>query len=160
VKKDTFRNKRTDAIMAIVRTGDILNRYLQIELAKHGSSLGRFAIMNALFVHGGKMTPTAISKWVFRSKHSVTDMLHVLEDIGVIRRDPNRKDGRSVNISVTKKGLEKTEKMIPIAEQISEQALSFFNEEQLEALLSLLRQLRKHLLKRLSEAPSRQVDAR
>ena len=68
------------------------------------------------------MTPTAISKWVFRAKHSITNMLKALEDSGVIRRVPNRNDGRSVNIVVTSKGLKGRPKMLSAAEQISDEA--------------------------------------
>ena len=78
MKKNQVGDKENKLVMVIVRSADILNRYLQIELAKFNSSPTRFAIMNALLVHGGSMTPTAISKWMFRAKHSVTGILKVL----------------------------------------------------------------------------------
>jgi DNA-binding MarR family transcriptional regulator len=139
-------------VMSIARTADVLNRYLEIELAKHGSSPIRFGVMNALFVHGGTMTPTAISKWTFREKHTISAMLHVLERIGLIRREPNTNDGRSVNIVVTEKGWNSTEKMIPVSEEISYKVLSCFDDEQIETLVNLLKHLRKHLFKQINEA--------
>jgi DNA-binding MarR family transcriptional regulator len=138
--------------MSIARTGDILNRYLEIELAKHGSSPIRFAVMNALFVHGGVMVPTAIGKWTFRAKHTVSSMLSALEAIGLLQRKPNQSDGRSVNVMITEKGWEATKRMIPLAEDVSQRALSCLDEEQIDTLMSLLRFLRKHLLKQISHS--------
>ena len=146
-RKPDIRGTKT--VMSIVRTADVLNRYLELELAKHGSSPIRFGVMNALLVHGGSMTPTAISKWTFRAKHTTSSMLHVLEDIGYIRREPNVNDSRSVNIVATEKGRDATEKMILISQEINHKVLSCFDDEQIETLMNLLRQLRKHLFKLL-----------
>lgn len=150
MKEHESNVRRTRVVMSIVRTADVLSRYLEIELAKHGSSPIRFGVMSALFVHGGSMTPTAISKWTFRAKHSVSSMLHVLEGIGLIRREPNMNDGRSVNIMITEKGWDATEGMIPFAEEVSEGALSCFDDKQIETLMNLLRHFRKHLFKQIN----------
>ena len=148
-KIDLSKNVGTKIVMSIIRTGDVLNRYLEIELAKHGSSPIRFGVMNALIVHNGKMTPTAISKWTFRAKHTITSMLRVLEGIGFIKREPSEEDQRSVDIVITKKGWIATKKMIPLAEQMSKGALSCFDDEQLEILMPLLKDFRKHLLQQI-----------
>jgi DNA-binding MarR family transcriptional regulator len=147
-RKPHIRGIKT--VMSIVRTGDVLNRYLELELAKHGSSPIRFGVMNALFVHGGTMTPTAISKWTFRAKHTISSMLHVLETIGYIQRESKVNDGRSVNIVIAEQGWRATEKMIPISEEINRKILSCLDDDQIETLMSLLRQLRKHLLKQIN----------
>lgn len=150
MEESRSNTRGTRVVMSIVRTADVLNRYLEIELAKQGSSPIRFGVMNALFVHGGTMTPTAISKWMFRAKQSVTAMLYILEGIGFIQREPSEDDGRSVNIVVTEEGWKATGSMIPIAEELSQRALSCLDEEQIETLVNLLRQLRKHLFKQIS----------
>ena len=142
--------KSTTAIMSITRTGDIVNRFLDIGLRKWGSSPPRFGVMNALVVHGGTMNPSDISKWVLRAKHSVTSMLKVLEKIGYVERKPNERDGRSVNISVTQKGWSATDKMIPIAEDISKEILSCLDENEIDSLLDILKKIRRHLLIELS----------
>lgn len=151
MKKEDLHGKgdKTKIVMSMMRTADILNRYLEIELAKHGSNPTRFATMNALFVHGGTMTPTAISKWLFRTKHSITSMLDRLDKIGLIRRERSARDGRSVNVSITDKGWKSTKKMIQVANRISEGSLSCFNQDELEILMALLKRLRKHVLKTL-----------
>ena len=142
-------------VMSMIRTADILNRYLETELAKLGSNPTRFATMNALFVHGGAMTPTAISKWLFRTKHSITSMLDRLTTIGLVRRERSRKDARSLNIVITDQGWKATKEMIRAAGRISEKSLSCLEEEELETLMTLLRKLRKHLLLILANKETR-----
>jgi DNA-binding MarR family transcriptional regulator len=153
MKEKAFIQKsgKASSVMSIVRSADILNRYLQIELAKHGSNPIRFGLMNALFVHGGEMTPTAISKWLFRSKHSITGMLDALEKLGLIRREANHNDRRSVKILVTDTGWKSTRRMSRAAEEIGRRAVSCFTDEELETLMNLLRKFRKHLLNTLNE---------
>jgi len=142
--------KKTKAVMSIVRTHDVMNRFLEIELGKYGSNPPRFAVMNALLLHDGKMTPTEISKWIFRAKHTVTSMLKALENIGYIKRAGNENDRRSVDIVVTKKGWKATDNMLQNAEEISKKVLSSLDEKEIDALLDILKKIRKHLLIQLS----------
>ena len=115
--------------MSIARTGDILNRYLELELAKIGLNRIRFGAMNALVANNGSMTPSAISKWIFRTKYSVTSMIRVLQDMGYVKRKPKKNDHRFADIVVTEKGWKATDMLIPIAEEMSQQILSCLDEE-------------------------------
>lgn len=148
------RNKLTKAVMSIIRTADIINRVLEFELGKYGSSPARFSVMNALFVHDGIMTPSNISKWTFRAKHSITSMLKVLENIGYVKREINVNDHRSVNIFVTEKGKTATNVMIQNAEEISRRIISCLDKKQIEILTGMLKQIRREMLKRLNSSMS------
>lgn len=142
--------KKTTAIVSIIRTSDIVNRFLDIELRKWGSSPPRFSVMNALVAHGGTMHPSDISKWIFRAKHSVTSMLKALERIGYVERNPNEMDGRSVNISITQKGWNATDTMVSITEDMSKKIMSCLDENETDSLLEILKKIRRHLLIELS----------
>jgi len=142
-------NKITKAIMSLIRTADVINRYLEIELGNYGSSPARFSVMNALIVHGGKMSPSNISKWLFRAKHTITSMLGVLEDIGYVKREPNGDDRRSVNIIVTKKGWRATDTMIRNTEEMGQNILSCLDDKEVENLIDSLKQIRRHLFSEL-----------
>jgi len=146
--------KKATAVMSMVRTQDIMNRFLEIELGKYGSNPPRFAVMNALIVHGGTMRPSEISKCIFRAKHTVTSMLKALENIGYVKRIANENDRRSVKIVVTEKGWKSTDMMMPIAQEISQQILSCLDEEQIETLMITLRQIRRHLLTKMTSSGS------
>jgi len=131
-------------LFSILRTADALNRYLRIELQKHGVTSIQFAITNALYVHDGRMTPTEISKWVFRSKHTITSDLYTLEKGGYIRREAGE-NRRSVHIVMTQKGRDKTSEILPYAQEMSRKALSCFDKDEKNTLMILQKQFRKHL---------------
>ena len=149
----------TIIVMSLIRTSDIVSRYLELEMRKSSSSaIGnpiQFAVVNALCQRSGRKTPTAISKWMFRATHTITSMLDTLERKQLVQREADRKDRRSVNIIVTDAGKENDRKMIPIVEEISQEALSCLEDEQIEALNDILRQIRKHLLKQIDNASAR-----
>jgi MarR family 2-MHQ and catechol resistance regulon transcriptional repressor len=150
MKKDLPANRETREMLSIVRTFEVLNRYLEIELTKHGSSPARFAIMNAIVAHGGSMNPTAISKWLFRAKHSMTPMIKHLENIGFVNKKPSDKDRRSFDVVVTQKGWDATRRMTGIADEISHDALSCLTSEEKATLITLLKRLRKHLYEKMN----------
>ena len=148
----SIRGDRTplSILFSLIRTWQIINRYLELELRKQESSPIRFAIMNALYRHGGQMTPTEISEWVFRSKNSITSAINTLEREGFVRREPSKSDRRSVTVVITEKGWGKTNKITPIAQEISREILSCLDREQLETLGTSLRAVRKHVLTKIS----------
>lgn len=138
--------KNLNFVMSFIRTFDILNRYLEIQLMEYKTSPIRFAVMNAIIVHGGRMVPTAIGKWIYRMPRTVTSMLDSLERDGLVRREPNAKDRRSINIVVTQEGWEHTNMLIPKTEEINRKALSCLSEDEIDTLSSILKKLRSHLL--------------
>lgn len=151
INKGKKQYKELNMLLSIIRTFDALNRYLQIELRKLGFSPIRFAIMNALYVHNGKMTPTAISRWTFRARHTVSSDLDTLEKEGDVRREPG-KDRRSIDIVVTEKGWRKIQRVRPLAQEMSRRALSNLDREQLETLMIIQKQLRKHLDEQIKDS--------
>lgn len=148
-KEDGKRN--LNFVMSFMRTFDILNRLLEIELAKYKTSPIRFAVMNAIVVRGVRMVPTAISKWVYRTPRTVTSMLDSLERNGLVCRESNSKDRRSINAVVTEKGWDEVSKMIPVIEEIDRRVLSSLSEDELNTLSSILKKLRRHLLSEIEK---------
>ena len=141
--------------MSFMRTFDIMNRYLEIELMNYKTSPIRFAVMNAIVVHGGRMVPTAISKWVYRAPRTITSMIDSLERDGLIRRELNTKDRRSINVVVTEKGWDDASKKGSVAEEIDRRVLSCLSEEELNTLSGILKKLRRHLLSEIERSKPR-----
>jgi DNA-binding MarR family transcriptional regulator len=125
---------------------DVLNRYLEIEMAKADTSPIRFAVMNALVTRGGNMIPKDISKLIYRTPRTITSMLDTLEREGMIRREPNALDRRSIVINVTDKGWKRVAKIIPSVDDVSEKALAVLSEEEMEVLYNILTKLRRYLM--------------
>jgi MarR family 2-MHQ and catechol resistance regulon transcriptional repressor len=137
-------------LFSMVRSWEIVERYLDLELKEQESSLIRFAIMNTLYRHSGHLTPSELARETFRSKNSITPVLKALEAGGYIKRIPSNNDGRSVNIAITDKGWEKANNMAPRAQVFSRDMLSCLDKEEIDTLLNILRKMRKSLLDKIN----------
>jgi DNA-binding MarR family transcriptional regulator len=148
-------SKRTDktplgTLLSIMTSFEVLARYLEVELKHHDASLIRFNIMSALFKNGGEMTPSEIAESVFREKNSVTAVINTLERQGVVRREPSPDDRRSVKVVITEKGWKEANRLNPIAQELSREALSCLDKQQAEELVGMMRTLRESLMPKIT----------
>jgi DNA-binding MarR family transcriptional regulator len=136
-------------VLSIVRSWQVLERYLELELQKHDSSLTKFAIGNTLFRHGGELSPTELAAEIFRRKNTITSAIDRMEKGGFVQRVPSTYDRRSVNVVITDKGWGKTNQMGPVAQEISRDVLSCLDQQQINTLVTALRVLRESLLTKM-----------
>ncbi len=153
---DNEASRRTDktplgTLLSILMSYEVLARYLEVQLKRHGVSLIRFNIMSTLYKNGGEMTPSGIAESVFREKNSVTAVINTLEREGVVRREPSPNDGRSVKVVITDKGWQEANRLSPVAQELSREALSCMDKEQVEALVGIMRTLRESLMSKISK---------
>lgn len=91
------------------------------------------------------MTPTNLSKAVFRSKYTITRIVDKLERDGFVMREPEDTDRRVKKVTITRKGIDFIKKTVAARQTLSHEATSCLNQEQIAALRSILTQLRRHL---------------
>jgi DNA-binding MarR family transcriptional regulator len=149
-------SKRTDktplgTMLSILASFEVLNRYLEVALRRHDATLIRFNIMTTLFKNGGEMTPSEIAESVFRGKNTITAALNTLEGEGVVRRVPSTDDRRSVKVVITDKGWNVANRLSPVVQALSREALGCLDKDQEEQLVAIMRRLREDLLPRLSK---------
>ncbi len=138
-------------LLSLITSYDVLRRYLELELMRYGATSIRFQVMSALFKNGGEMTPTEIGRWVFREKNSVTAVINTLEKQGVVRREPSKYDGRSVNVIITEKGWKEANRLNPIAQEISREVLSYLDKDRVGEIMEDMRTLRNNLLPKINQ---------
>jgi len=148
-----FDKLRLGAFLSLTRFNDVATRYTAIEFMRHGSSSMRMMLMNALFLNGGSMSPTELSRRIFRARHSITSMVDTLERQGLVQREPNPKDRRSINVTLTPEGKRLFEGMVPVGYEISQKALSCLDDDEVVVLKTLLRRVRQHLLDQITNPP-------
>jgi DNA-binding MarR family transcriptional regulator len=136
-------------LLSVLMSFEVLARYLEVELGRYSASLIRFHIMSTLFRNGGEMTPSEIAESVFREKNSVTAVINTLERQGVVRREPSPDDRRSVKVVITDKGWNEANRLNPIAQDLSRQALSCLDKGRIEDLVEIMRQIRDDLMPRI-----------
>jgi DNA-binding MarR family transcriptional regulator len=81
-------------------------------------------------------------------------MIDTLARKQLVRRRRDGKDRRSVNIVLTEKGVDANRKVIPVLEEISRTVLHNIQDQQIEELSEVLRQIRKQLLAQIDRASS------
>jgi DNA-binding MarR family transcriptional regulator len=147
-------NKRADktplgTLFSLLMSFEVLQRYLEVELRHSDVSLIRFNIMSTLYKNGGEMTPSEISESVFREKNSITAVLNTLEREGVVRREPSASDRRSVKVVITDKGWQEANRLSPIAQTLSREALGCVDKDKVEDLVEIMRAMREKLLPKI-----------
>jgi len=138
-------------LLSILMSFEVLARYLEVELRRYDATLIKFHIMSTLFKNGGEMTPSEIAESVFREKNSITAVINTLEKQGVVRREPSTDDRRSVKVVITDKGWQEANRLSPVAQELSREALSCVEKEQVETLVGIMRTIRESLLPRLAK---------
>jgi DNA-binding MarR family transcriptional regulator len=98
------------------------------------------------------MTPSEIAESVHREKNSVTAVLNTLERQGVVRREPSADDRRSVKVVITDKGWKEANRLNPVAQELSREALSCMEKEKVVELVDTMRNLRESLLPKIAKA--------
>ena len=137
---------KVDAFVALLRTADILDKYLEIQLANYPLSRTEYILMTALKLHGGRMRPTDLSNHVFRAKHTISGLINSLEKKGLTRREIDDKDRRSLQVSLTTRGWELIEEIWLARRDMAHRAMSCFDQQQIERIREELNILREHLL--------------
>ncbi|MDD5339545.1 MAG: MarR family transcriptional regulator [Dehalococcoidales bacterium] len=149
--------KRTDktplgTLLSILTSFEVMARYLELKLQRHQVSLIRFNIMSALAKRGGEMTPSEIAEAVFREKNTITAAINTLEREGLVHREPSIDDRRSVKVMITEKGWDEVNHLSPIAQELSQEALSCLDKNNIEDLVEIMRSLRASLLPKVTKA--------
>lgn len=138
-------------LLSVLTSFEVLQRYLEIKLIRYGATPIRFHVMSALFHNGGEMSPSEIGKWVFRANNTITSVVNTLEKQGMVYRKQSEYDGRSVMVVITDKGWKEANHLNPIAQEISREILSCLDKEQVDALIDIMRAVRKKLLPEIKE---------
>lgn len=152
---ETEGKLRLGAFLSLVRSTNVFMRYRTVEFRRHDSTSMRMMLMNALYLNGGSMTPTELSECVFRSRHSITSMVDTLERQGLVRRESNLEDRRSITVMLTPEGSQLFERMLPVGYEIGQRALSCLSGDEVVKLRMLFKRVREHLLTQITESETK-----
>jgi DNA-binding MarR family transcriptional regulator len=149
------RDSRVKVFLSYLYTSDIINKYLDNELAHDKVTRAGFGVLHFLILNGGSMIPTTISKKTARSKYSVTRVVDTLEKMGLVERLSSGGDRRTRHIGITPKGLE-TVKNTTLAsrEALCQSIFANLDEERITALDDILRDVRNNVFSLLNDKPS------
>jgi DNA-binding MarR family transcriptional regulator len=141
--KDISQVVRFDSLILLTYAAEAVNRYLGHWIKKYDQDQTRINILYLLIGNGGSLTPTRISEGVNRSKHAITRAIDILEKDALVRREPSTNDRRSLNVVITRQGIDLVKKTLPALQRASSIATSCLNEEQINELKIISTKLRK-----------------
>jgi DNA-binding MarR family transcriptional regulator len=147
---------RVLTFLSFVYTADVVNRYLDMEVARYPVGRTGFSVLHNLILHGGTMTPTNLSERIFRSKHAVTRVVDNLEKLGFVKRAAIGGDRRVRKVSITKEGLAFVKESRAVGQQrLGNVLLEPLDKKQIESLDLMMKQIREHTLKLIADVQTK-----
>ena len=145
---------RFDNFLSFIYTAEIVNKYVDSVLRKHGAKRTWMSILHILITHGGTMTPTELSGRALRSKHAITRATDSLEQRGLVRREGIGEDRRVRKVAITAKGLDVVKKTMADRRELGLRAMSCLGKEETQTFSATLKRLRKHMLSLIENSSS------
>jgi|WetSurMetagenome_2_1015567.scaffolds.fasta_scaffold87067_1 DNA-binding MarR family transcriptional regulator len=144
--KIQYSDLKIDTFLACMATWDVFDRYVESQLRDKTISRAGYTILNALIFYGD-MSPTEISKKVFRSKYSVSRAIVTLQKKGLIEKSPVNGDRRKLQITITARGLSIAKKgNIKARKYIAYAIFGILNDEEIKNINNYIKRLKEHTL--------------
>lgn len=123
--------------LLLSRVGDEFDRCLDLVFSKYGISNEQTRLL-ACIKSRGPMRPVDIASLLERGPNSMSMLVDRMVKAGLVRRRRDRKDRRSVFVTLTNKGSEAVEPAIPAAWQFVNRFLSALSYDDQRALADAL----------------------
>ena len=137
-----FRDKSSEAAMALLRTVTILRRKAEEIAGREGLSLQQY---NVLRILRGARTPLPtmeIAARLVEPSPGVTRFVNSLEERGLIRREQWAGDRRHVLCQITAAGLKLLERLDEPMNEFDSNSMKPLSDVQIDQLLDLLSEIR------------------
>lgn len=113
-KYPTLNPTASEAFLHLLRTGDMVFAAEADFLAKHGISQGRFTVLMLLNCCSEEpSTPADLAARAGVTRAAMTGLVDTLEKDGIVTREPDAEDRRSVLVRLTRAGSALLETMLP-----------------------------------------------
>jgi DNA-binding MarR family transcriptional regulator len=109
------------------------------------TSVEQWGILNIVNAFPG-ITQSEIALKGRKDKTNITRMLDLLEKNGNIERKSSKRDRRQYNIYITDNGIKLLNAIVPISDEVNQQATKGINKEELVKINSLLKEIQTKLL--------------
>lgn len=151
--ENTVNVIRTREFLYLTRFADMLNRYVENKLHDQKNQLNRlrFNTLTLLAFRGGNLPPTQLARHMFRSKHSITNVVDSLEKDGFVTRVRDNNDRRSLSVKITSAGLAFLNQLLDYRAEDEEQIMSCLDKNEIALLMKLIRKLEHRLDEKIDE---------
>jgi DNA-binding MarR family transcriptional regulator len=134
-----FRTRSQEGVVALLRTADVVRRYIGRVLEPFGVTTQQFNVLRILRGAGPEGLPTlAISERMIEEAPGITRLLDRLEAKGLVRRERCPEDRRQVLCYATPAGLELLGRIDGAMNNADEQGLGMLSDKDKAELIRLL----------------------
>ena len=148
---------RTKTIDHFLRaTWQAVSKMYNEEASKYGASMATGLALLSIDTEEG-VPSTSLGPRMGMESTSLSRTLKTMENQGLIRREPNPEDGRSVLIKLTKEGLEKRSLSKEVVIQFNQSIAEAVSEEDLESFYKVIELILSKVQDRSIFIPQKQV---
>jgi MarR family transcriptional regulator, 2-MHQ and catechol-resistance regulon repressor len=136
----TETKRALSAFINLARATNSVQARLTVQLEEQGLTVGQFGVMEAL-LHLGPMSQCALGEKLLRSGGNITLVIDNLEKHGLVRRERQTEDRRTIVIHLTPKGLRLIKRVFPGHAKMILKEMSRLEPNEQEDLRRLCRKL-------------------
>ncbi|HYH47724.1 MAG TPA: MarR family transcriptional regulator [Thermoanaerobaculia bacterium] len=138
-----FRSRHQEAVLALLRTTDVVRRFLTRIIEPHGITLQQYNVLRILRGAGANGIPTlTIGERMIEQTPGITRLLDRLEAKGLARRKRCTEDRRQVLCWLTEPGRGLLAGLDATMDTLDDGALGMLDPAEVDALIGLLDQIR------------------
>jgi len=138
-----FRSPHQEGLVALLRTTDVVRRYLAGVVEPHGITLQQYNVLRILRGSGKNGLPTLdIADRMIEKTPGITRLLDRLVVKSLVRRERSDKDRRQVYCWITTEGSELLERLDPLIDQADALALGSISRASVKTLVEILDSVR------------------
>jgi len=128
--------------LVLERTAKRMKQYFQQQLLDRGAgvTVDQWVILQQLQRNDG-MSQHELAQATFKDAPTVTRILDLLSEKGLLRRTPDEADRRRYRIELTKQGRARIEQVLPIVREFRRQAWTGLSDNDVDRLVESLNQI-------------------
>ena len=136
------KNLNNVYIFLLERTARAVQRYAKQEMNKKGFDINsdQWVILKKLSENEG-INQRQIAALTFKEPASITRSLDILEKKGLIQRDSDINDRRTLIVSLTKNGKNYVSRVMPVAIEVRKKGLQGLTQQEIKVLKSALNKI-------------------
>jgi len=134
-----------EVFLHLLRTGDELFEAKSAFLARHGLSHGRFTVLMLLERAGKPCTPAALADESRVTRATMTGLVDTLEKDGLVAREADPEDRRTIQVRLTKQGHALMGKVLPDHFGFVASTVKPLNKTERKQLVTLLQKIQRGL---------------
>ena len=125
-------------------THQLIQRKLRSRIAPYGVQLGMWYLLRILWDEDG-LTQRQLSQRIGIMEPTTLPTIAAMERSGLIKRARNVADRRKMNVSLTRKGRQLQDVLIPVDVDVVNDVVRGFTEEEKQQFLEFLRAIQRNL---------------